>query len=100
MARKRVALGGLIPVEFEALDPSSAVGLNSTSRASGQVLHISVATQSVRYRADGADPTANTGVLLTAANSPYWFHGYNGTSIKFIEDTGGAELQVMVYKHD
>lgn len=102
MGRQRFGLAGLIPVHHETPDVSSAVSLSSTARSAGaQVLHISVETQSVRYRADGTAPTANTGVILTAANSPYWFHGFNGTSaLKFIEATGGAVVNIASYKHD
>lgn len=102
MGRNRIGLAGLIPVHHEEPDVSSAVSLSSTARSGGaQVLHISVETQSIRYRADGTAPTANTGVLLTAANSPYWFHGYNGTSdLKFIEVTGGSVVEISSYRHD
>ncbi|KPJ89944.1 MAG: hypothetical protein AMJ53_15250 [Gammaproteobacteria bacterium SG8_11] len=102
MGERRFAISSLNPVQFETLSlaNSTAVGLNSTSRTSGQVLRLSVETQNVRFREDGTDPTLNTGVLLQA-NTAYEWHGYNGTSaLKFQRTTGTATVSVMVYKHD
>lgn len=92
---------GLIPVGFQriSLANSTAVALNSTIKLDASVLHITVETQSVRYRADGTSPTLTTGVLLTAAAGPYWFHGFNGTSnLKFQRSTGNAVVSIMAYR--
>lgn len=99
---QRVFHAGLIPVGFQksTLSNSTAVSLNSTVRGGdANVLHVSVETQSVRYRTDGTNPTLTTGVLLTAAAGPYWFYGWNGTSsFKFIRATGSAVVSIMAYK--
>lgn len=93
--------GLLLPAGFQSstLSNSTAVGVNSTLRGNKPtVLHVSVETNSVRYRTDGTDPTKNTGVLL-AAGSDYWFSGYNNTSLmKFQRSTGTAKLSIMAYK--
>ena len=102
MARKRTVLAGLIPVDFEtiSLSDSTALGLNSTIRASAHVLDISIETQPIRYRADGTDPTLTTGVVLQK-DTYYRLDGFNGTSLlKFQRTTGTASVSVMAYRYD
>ena len=102
MATKRTVKGALVPVGFQAIAATtSAVAVNSTLQDS-HVLHISVTTTDARYRADGTDPTNNTGVILETGNSPYWFEGYNGTSVlKFIRSggSGTSNVDIMGYNH-
>lgn len=92
--------GLLTPVAFQVstLSNSTAVSVNSTVRAARpDVLHISVETNSVRYRADGTNPTKTTGVLLLAGD--HWFPGYNRTSLlKFQRSTGTAKISLMAYR--
>ena len=98
MAAQRVGFAGLIPVGFQtmSLANSTAVAVNSTCRAAS-VLHISVETQSCRYRADGTSPTLTTGVLLTTGS--YWINGYNGTAnLRFQRSTGTSKVSLMAYR--
>lgn len=100
MART-VALAGLVPVGFQTLtlSNSTALALNSTIRANANVLDISVETNDARYRADGTDPTLNTGVLLTTGSSPYRLDGFNGTAnLSFQRATGTCTISVMGYE--
>lgn len=103
MGRQRVGLAGLIPAAFQTmtLSDSTAISVDSTVRTAGaQVLDISVETNNVRYRADGTDPTLNTGVVLQK-DTLYRFSGYNGTSnMAFQRTTGSATVSIMAYKHD
>ena len=57
---------------------------------------IEVEAQDVRYRADGIDPTAATGGLMKAG-AQYEYTG-NLQSLKFIEVSAGAILNVNYYK--
>lgn len=103
MASPRVLPGLFVPVAFQtaSLANSTAVAVNSTVRAAKPSrLVVSVETQSVRFRDDGTNPTLTTGVLLTAANSPYVFEGYNRTSaLKFQRSTGTAKISIAAYKN-
>lgn len=94
MPRRNIP-AGLKSHHFEVLDVSSAASLNSTGLSADRLL-ISVETQSIRMRADGTAPTANTGVLLLAANSPYWLDNFNKTSdLQFIEVASAAVVNVQ-----
>lgn len=80
---------------------STATALNSTAQL-GSVFLVSVETQSVRVRFDSVNsttaPTANTGILLTAANSPYWLQSIvDPSKMKFARATAGAILQVQAF---
>jgi len=79
-----------------SLSNSTASGLNSTVGA-GRWFHLSVETQSVRYRADGSDPTVNTGVLL--ATGDHWLPDVPGTALSFQRSTGTCTLSVQGYKY-
>jgi hypothetical protein len=103
MGFKRVASPGLIPVAYQtiSLANSTAVGLNTTVRATAQVLDISVETQPVRYRADGTDPTLSTGVVIPKDLAPWRFEGFNKTSaLTFQRTTGTATVSVMAWRYD
>ena len=102
MTAPRGLFGQLVPVAFQtsSLTNSTAVALNSTIRTGkASVLHVSVETNSVRYRCDATAPTLTTGVLL-ASGGDYWFWGYNRTSLfKFQRSTGTAKISIMAYKN-
>jgi hypothetical protein len=101
MSARRTALAGLIPVAFQSISlaNSTAIGLNSTVRATADVLDISVETADVRYRADGTDPTLTTGVLIQSDTWQRW-QGFNKTSaLKFQRSTGTALVSVMAWRH-
>ena len=95
---RRVIPGGLISVGFQRISGPSNTFLNSTCQA-GSAFLISVETQSVRMTVDGATtPTANTGVLLTAANSPYYYEGLDGTKPKFAQAAATAVMNVQAWR--
>ena len=77
---------------------STATTLNATC-AAGNTFLISVETQSARLTFDGTTPAASTGILLLAANSPYWFHGIKGADIKIKGAAVGSVLQIQAWKH-
>lgn len=93
--------GLLNAVAFQtmSLSNSTAVAVNSTVRAARpDVLHISVETNDVRYRADGTNPTLTTGVLLQS-DADHWFPGYDRTSVfKFQRSTGTSKVSIMAYR--
>jgi len=95
MSKQRVAHAGLSPVSHQRIvTNSTAQAINSTTRPA-DVLLIGVQTHSVMFRVD-AVPTATTGILLTTANSPYWFFGWNRTSIGVFMKTGATAAVVQV----
>jgi hypothetical protein len=94
MARRNTP-AGLIYQGFQRIATNStATGLNSTV-AAGQAFLISVETQSIRLRFDSTAPTANTGILLIAANSPFWIDGVKGSTVKIARATAGAIVNVQ-----
>ena len=100
MAVKKIGYGGLAPLALNtiSLSNSTAVAVNSTCQASADVLHISVETNAVRYRADGTDPALTTGVVLQKDNDYWWYH-YNRTSVlKFQRTTGTATVYIQPYQ--
>lgn len=99
MPPRRTAPAGLISVGFQTftLSNSTAVGVNTTVKSS-HVLDVSVETNSVRYRADGTNPTLTTGVLL--ATGRYRLEGFDGsTSLKFQRSTGSAKVSIQGFKY-
>lgn len=102
MAPRRTVPGLLRPVAFQtaSLSNSTAVAVNSTVRAAlPSMLLLSVETNSVRLRADGTAPTLNTGVLFTAANSPYWLPFDRTSQMKFQRLTGTCKISLMAFKN-
>ncbi len=99
MAFSRNAPAGLVSKGFQRIvTNSTATTLNSTCLGATTVW-LSVETQSVRVTLDGSTtPTANTGVLLLAANSPYWLEGIVTSNLKIARATAGAIVQVMAFK--
>lgn len=98
MSFSRNVPAGLISKGFQKITMNStATALNSTCQIGTSFL-VSVETQSVRMTLDGSTtPAASTGILLTAANSPYWLMSVNGANLKFARATAGAILQVMSF---
>jgi len=73
-------------------DLSSAVGLNAKN---GRFALIQAVGQNVRWRDDGAAPTAAVGMILHAGETfPYYG---DIKAIRFIETAASAELNVSVY---
>lgn len=100
----RIIFSGLIPTAFERViqNNTTAVAFNSTTlAAAGSFLRFSVETNDVRWRDDGTDPTATTGVLLQK-DTVFEMVGYNGTSkLKFFKAAGGTSvINVTRYKYD
>ncbi len=79
-----------------SLSNSTASALNSTCQT-GNWFHISVETNSVRYRADGSAPALTTGVLLLTGD--HWILDVPGTALKFQRSTGTCKLSVQAYKY-
>lgn len=73
-------------------DVSSAVGVPF---GGGRVALIQALNQNVRWRDDGQDPDANTGLRLHAGET--MFYVGNLRKIKFIEEAAGAEVNIAVY---
>lgn len=97
MAKRNIP-AGLTSVGFQKITTNStATTLNSTCQA-GNAFWISVETQSARVTFDGSTPAASTGVLLTAASSPYWIAGMKGSTLKIARATSGAVVQVQAFK--
>ena len=95
---KRNTPAGLINAGFQKITTNStATALNSTT-IQGNIFLVSVETQSARITFDGSTPAASTGVLLTAAASPYWFAGVSGSLIKIARAAAGAIVQVQAFK--
>lgn len=92
---KRNTPAGLIYQGFQRIATNStATSLNSTV-AAGQSFLISVETQSIRLRFDSTAPTANTGILVLAANSPIWLDGIKGSTVKIARAVAGAIVNVQ-----
>lgn len=73
---------------------SSAVGF--TVPAGCVTINVQAETQNVRYRDDGTDPTSTVGMLLYAgAIIP--ISAANFSSMKFIETSAGAKLNISCY---
>ncbi len=78
-----------------SLQLPAAPGGNRVGRM--DVVVISVETQNVRYRDDGAAPTSSTGVLLVTGQQPFTYDG-NPSAIQFCAVVGGAVLNVSFYR--
>lgn len=88
--------GNYQPAGFTQItDLSSVVGVG-TIPAGARYALIQALDQNVRWRDDGSNPSSNVGMQLTAGND-FWYQGDLST-IKFIEDTSGAELNISFYR--
>jgi hypothetical protein len=75
---------------------AAAVGLPSVPTDTIMVL-IEAEAQAVRWRDDGTNPTAAIGMPL-AAGQEFQYTVVDLTQIKFIQQVGGAILNVSYYK--
>lgn len=98
MAKRNIP-AGITALGSEKITTNSTVKTLNTTNIVGNVFLISVETQSARLRFDGGNPAASTGVLLLAANSPYWFKGIKGSQIKITGAASGSILNVAAFKH-
>ena len=76
---------------------STATALNSTGQT-GNTFLMSVEAQSIRIVFDASTPAVSTGVLLTAANSPYYFEGIDGRNIRIARAASGAIVNVQSWR--
>ena len=96
---KRNIVAGLTSVGFQRIvTNSTATALNSTTGAGSSFL-ISTEAQGARLTFDGSTPTANTGVLIIAANSPVFLQGVKGTTLKIARAAAGCILNVQAWKN-
>ena len=81
----QVAAGGL----------NSAIALPSIP-AGAQVAIIKPATQAIRFRDDGTDPTASVGYPV-AVGAEYIYSASSLGAVKLIASTAGAALDILYY---
>jgi hypothetical protein len=98
MARRNTP-AGLLSVGFQKITTNSTATALNTTCSVGSALWISVETQSARVTFDGSTPAASTGILLTAANSPYILDGVKASTLKIARVAAGAIVQVQAFKH-
>lgn len=98
MAKRNISRG-LSSLGYQKITTNSTAATLNTTCIAGNVFIISVETQSARLTFDGTTPAASTGILLLAANSPYWFDGVKGTNIKIKGAAIGSILQVQAWKN-
>jgi hypothetical protein len=96
---KRNIPHGLTSVGYQKITTNSTATTLNTTTSAGNNFLISVETQSLRVTFDGTTPVASTGILLTAANSPYWFHGIKGSTIKLKGAAVGSVVQIQAFKN-
>lgn len=93
-ADRFVADAAVEPAGYRQISsPAAATGVQT---GEGRVALIQVLNQNVRYRDDGIDPDASTGVRIHAGES-IWYTG-DLRKIRFIEEASGAEINILVYK--
>jgi hypothetical protein len=92
-ADRFVADAAVEPAGYRQLTPTTVQGV---SIGEGRVALIQVLNQNVRYLDTGIDPTPSTGVRIHAGES-IWYNG-DLTAIRFIEETSGAEVNILAYK--
>jgi hypothetical protein len=98
MAKRNIP-AALTALGHEKITTNSTVKTLNTTTIAGSTFLVSVETQSARLRFDGGTPAATTGVLLLAANSPYWFKGIRGSQIKITGAVSGSILNIAAFKH-
>ena len=87
----------LIPVAYEKLTGlDSAKGITAELHTGTNRMLVQCLIKNIRWRDVGDDPTATEGVQLAAGDS-FWYIGNDLTAIKFIEEVGGAEINVVSY---
>lgn len=97
MAKRNIP-AGLVNAGFQRIATNStATTLNSTTSV-GSAFLISTEAQGARITFDGSTPTANTGVLIIAANSPVFLEGVPGADLKIARAAAGAILNVQAFR--
>jgi len=81
-------------VQYAAGSIDTAKNVDAPPGASAVLLRCN--TQSVRWRDDGVDPTTTKGMLMLAADAPYFYQG-DLTKLKVISATAGAILDCLFY---
>jgi len=91
-----VLLKSAVPTGYQQITSlSSAAGL--TLPGGGETFCVIQAEdQNVRWRDDGTNPTASVGMVLYADGGPMTYNG-DLTTIKFIEETASAKLNISYY---
>jgi len=98
MAKRNIP-AGLSSLGYQKITTNSTATTLNTTCIAGNTFLISVETQSARLTFDGTTPAASTGILLLAANSPYWFSGIKGSAIKIKGAAVGSVLQIQAWKN-
>jgi hypothetical protein len=98
MARRNIP-AGLTALGYEKITTNSTVKTLNSTNIVGNTFLISVETQSARIRFDNGTPAASTGILLLAANSPFWVYGVKGSQIKITGAASGSILNVVAFKN-
>ena len=91
---KIVTDAALVPVAYSQLTSlGSSVGVPFQN---ARIALIQCLGQNVRWRDDGIAPTTSVGMRIHAGETlPYYG---DVTTIKFIEETAGAELNISFYR--
>lgn len=82
------------PLGYQQLTPTAATALTVPSGA--RIAIITSETQNTRWRDDGTNPTAAVGQLIKTTDPPFLYDG-NLATIKFIETTSAAKVNVCYY---
>lgn len=90
----RVSDAGQAPLGYQQIT-SLAAATALTVPAGARLAQIVCETQAVRYRDDGTNPTASIGYPL--ATGDHLIYSGDLSRIKFIEQTGGAKLNILYY---
>jgi len=94
MADRFTAEANITPIAFRQItDVSAAVGIYG---GNGRVALIQALNANVRWRDDGTNPTDSVGVRLHAGET--MFYVGNLRTLKFIQESAGAELNIAVYE--
>ena len=87
--------GNLTPLGYEQITGLSTVKSLTVPNGARLAL-IQAEAQNVRYRDDGVNPDANTGMLVTSG-SDVWYIG-DLSAVRLIETTASAKVNVSYYK--
>ena len=98
MAKRNIP-AGLTSVGFQRIVTNSTATALNTTTIVGNTFLISTEAQGARLTFDGSTPTANTGVLIIAANSPVFIQGVKGSTLKIARAASGAILNVQAWKY-
>lgn len=89
-------INGRAPLGYQLIDDvSDAIGL--TVPAGATAATVIAESQAVRWRDDGTDPDAATGMPLSVGQTAVFQGSDVLAALKLIEQTGGAKLHVSYY---